>query len=68
MLFWLQVGSPGILGAIVEDIFARRIPCNANANTMRQHKDYLLDDLQNLMQHRIWRIDTARVPTGLKCV
>jgi hypothetical protein len=35
---------------------------------MRQHKDYLLDDLQNLMQHRIWRIDTARVPTGLKCV
>jgi hypothetical protein len=52
--------APGILGAIVEDVFGRLIPCEANANTVRAHKDYLLEDLQNLMQHRIWRIDDNR--------
>ncbi len=27
---------------------------------MRARKDYVLEDLQNLMQHRIWRIDDNR--------
>ncbi len=44
----------------MEDVFVRLIPCEANANTVRQHKNYLLDDLQYLMQNRIWRIDDNR--------
>jgi hypothetical protein len=39
---------PAILGVFVEDVFVRLIPCEANANTLHQHKDYLLTGAHNI--------------------
>ncbi len=45
------------MGSLVEDIFARLVPCQPNNSSVRQYKDDLMEDLQLLMQTRIWRYD-----------
>jgi hypothetical protein len=43
------------MGSLVEDIFARLVPCQPNNTSVRQYKDDLMEDLQLLMQTKIWR-------------
>jgi hypothetical protein len=46
-----------IMGSLVEDVFSRLVPCQANATTVRQYKDTHLDDLHLMYQNRIWRLE-----------